>query len=295
MEHVEGKVAFITGAGSGMGLGMAKAFVNAGIKVVIAELRQDHIDRALACFGGNPNVHAIRLDVTDRDAIEHAADEAERVFGKVHILCNNAGIGAVEQPEPTYGDWDWTLSVNLGGVINGLHAFVPRIKRHGEGGHIVNTSSLLAFLAIPHGLAYTTSKSAVRGLSEALRLSLFPHNIGVSLLAPGIVNTGLPQSETMRPKHLSWGAQVDPKLAEFSKLGMDPDEVGKIVLAGIRQNRFYIFPDPGFRQDFQLVFNELMAALPEGEENPHMAPLEGSNRELRTRVRAASQSRPSIP
>jgi NAD(P)-dependent dehydrogenase (short-subunit alcohol dehydrogenase family) len=292
MENVEGKVAFITGGGNGMGLGMAKAFVNAGMKVVIAEVRQDHIDRAMAGFGGNPNVHAIRLDVTDRVAMEKAADETERVFGKVHILCNNAGIMAVEQDEPTYGDWDWTLSVNLGGVINGIHTFVPRIKKHGEGGHIVNTSSLVAFVAIPHALAYTTSKAAVRGLSESMRLNLFSFNIGVSLLVPSIVNTGLTQGETMRPKDLSWGAKIDPNMVKAFQQGMDPDDVGKIVLDGIRKNWFYIFTAPGFRQDFQLLADELKAALPEGEGDPLTEPMDNAARDLRIRARAASQSIP---
>ena len=107
MEHVEGKVAFITGAGSGIGLGMAKAFAKAGMKVVIADIRQDNIDRAMAHFGSNKNLHAIRLDVTAREAMSRAADEVERVFGKVHVVCNNAGVMPLEAEDPNYEDFDW--------------------------------------------------------------------------------------------------------------------------------------------------------------------------------------------
>src|SRR5581483_3466663 len=139
MKEVRNKVAFITGGASGIGLGMAGAFVAAGMKVVLADLRKDHIDEALALFerrGESGNVHTVRVDVTDRTALAAAADEAERVFGKVHVLANNAGIG-IQGPFNgiTYADWDFGMAVNLGGVINGLQTFLPRIRAHGEGGH----------------------------------------------------------------------------------------------------------------------------------------------------------------
>ena len=151
MDNVDGKVAFITGGASGIGLGMAKAFTKAGMKAVIADLRADHIAEAKAYFDATPQkdaVHFIELDVTDRAAYARAADEAERVFGKVHVLCNNAGIGiSGEISKATYHDWDWAMSVNLDGVFNGIHIFLPRIRAHGEGGHIVNTSSRLTDIA----------------------------------------------------------------------------------------------------------------------------------------------------
>ena len=130
MRDVAGKVAFITGGASGIGFGIAGAFVGAGMKVVLADLRQDHIDQAMAAFserGQSKSVHAIRLDVTDRDAMAAAADETERVFGKVHVLVNNAGVG-IQGPFKgiTYADWDFGLTVNLGGVVNGLQTFLPR-------------------------------------------------------------------------------------------------------------------------------------------------------------------------
>jgi NADP-dependent 3-hydroxy acid dehydrogenase YdfG len=147
MKQVEGKVAFITGAANGAGFGMAQVFAKNGMKVVLADIRQDSLDRAMAHFGRNPNVHAIRLDVADRTEFARAADEAEKVFGKVHVVCNNAGINLfVPMEECTYNDWDWLMGVNFWGVVNGIQTFIPRIRKHGEGGHIVNTASMAAFL-----------------------------------------------------------------------------------------------------------------------------------------------------
>ena len=168
MDNLEGKVAFITGGASGIGLGMARVFHSAGMKVVIADIRQDFLEDALESFGtDSPRIHAVNLDVTDRQAFENAAQEAEKIFGKVHILCNNAGIylyGPVQKA--TYEDWDWVLNVNLGGVINGIQTFLPSSISNGEGGHIVNTSSISGIFVAGGTGIYTTSKFAVVGLSE---------------------------------------------------------------------------------------------------------------------------------
>jgi NAD(P)-dependent dehydrogenase (short-subunit alcohol dehydrogenase family) len=289
MEHVEGKTAFITGGANGIGFGMAKAFVRAGMKVTIADVRQDHLDRAMAHFGNNPNVHAIRLDVTDREAMKRAADEVERVFNKVHVVCNNAGVMAIESGEPTYDDWDWMLGVNLGGVVNGVTTFVPRIKKHGEGGHIVNTASMNAFLIGPGANVYITSKFAVRGLTEALRVSLFPFGIGVSMLCPGVVNTGLDESQATRPQHLARSTAVDPKVMagvkEVMKLGMDPEQVGELVLKAIQRGQFYIFTTPGFKEEIREISDEILAAMPEGEGDPRLAEFERGRRELNAKAK----------
>src|SRR4029077_459308 len=132
-----------------IGLGMARAFVAAGMNVVIADLRRDRIDAAVRDFAGDP-VHAIELDVIDRERFARAADEAEGVFGHVHVLCNNAGMGILGPvAEARYDDWDWGLGVLIGGVVNGIQVFLPRMREHGEGGHIVNTSSMAGLLPIP--------------------------------------------------------------------------------------------------------------------------------------------------
>lgn len=147
MQDFKGKVAFITGGGSGVALGQAKVFAKAGMKVVIADIRQDHLDQAMAYFEQtDAQVHPIRLDITDRKAMAEAADETERVFGPVQLLCNTAGVsifGPMQQA--TYEDWDWIMNVNVGGVINGIQTFVPRMIEYGKGGHIVNTASMSGF------------------------------------------------------------------------------------------------------------------------------------------------------
>lgn len=286
MKDVEGKVAFITGGASGIGLGMAKVFAGAGMKVVIADIRQDHLNEAMAHFSNtNLRVHPIKLDVTDRAAMAAAADEAERVYGNVHVVCNNAGINLfAPMDECTYEDWDWVIGVNLGGVINGVRTFVPRIKAHGEGGQIVNTASMASFITGPGAGIYTASKFAVRGLSESLRWNLAPHNIGVSVLCPGLVNSAIYESDRVRPKNLSQNVgPIDQafmgRLADIHKVGMDPVEVGEKVLAGIRRNDLHIFPHPEFKDELREIFNEILSALPEGPVDPKRLAFEEFRRE----------------
>jgi len=267
MRDLEGRVAFITGGGSGVGLGMAKAFVAAGIRVAIADIRADHLEAATADLGDG--VHPIQLDVTDREAFARAADETERVFGKVHVLCNNAGINLFNDiTEATYQDWDWVLGVNLGGVVNGVVTFVPRIKAHGEGGHVVNTASMAAFISGPGAGIYTTAKFAVHGLSEALRWGLLPHGIGVSMVCPGLVKSKIYESDLVRPPELS--TDVTPADQEFMRIlpglheaGMAPAEIGEKVLRAIRRNDFYVFTHPEHRDELRGIFEVVLAACPD--------------------------------
>jgi NAD(P)-dependent dehydrogenase (short-subunit alcohol dehydrogenase family) len=257
-------------------------FTGAGMKVVIADVRQDHLDAALNELAGR-EVHAIKLDVTDRAAMERAAAETERVFGKVHVVCNNAGINLFNDiGAATYSDWDWVLGVNLGGVINGIQAFVPRLKAHGEGGHIVNTASMASFLAGPGAGIYTCSKFAVRGLSEALRYSLARHGIGVSVLCPGLVKSAIYQSERIRPEHLQ-GTATDPgflaRLAEVHEFGMPPEEVAEKVLRGIQRNDLYIFSHSEFKDELRELFDSVLAALPDDPVDPRRLQFEAGRRQ----------------
>ena len=286
MKHIEGKVAFITGAANGAGFGMAQVFSRNGMKVVIADIRQDSLDRAMAHFGNNPNVHAIRLDVTDREAFARAADETERVFGKVHVLCNNAGINLfVPIEDCTYNDWDWVMGVNFGGVVNGIQTFIPRMRKHGEGGHIVNTASMAAYLPSAAAGIYTASKYAVRGLSEALRCSLYKYNIGVSVFCPGLINSSIYESEKVRPQELASpentakSQQTMDILPKIHKLGMGLEEVGEKVLAGIRRNAMYIFSHPEFKEELQEIFDEVLSALPEEDAPPERLGFEKTRRD----------------
>ena len=276
MKDVKGKVAFITGGASGIGLGMARAFANAGMKVVIADIRPDHLAAAKSAFDKGAEVHTIKLDVTDREAFAAAAEETIKVFGKVHVLCNNAGIGLGGPMKlATYDDWDWNMNVNIGGVINGVQTFMPRMLEHGEGGHIVNTASTGGLVV--HGMAglYCTAKFAVVGLSEALRGELAEDNIGVSAFCPGPVQTNIAESGKTRPAHLSRTgyAEADKErqarsVAETRKYWMEPLEAGERVLTGIVNNDLYIITHPEFRDIFAARGEAVLAAVPGYEPDP---------------------------
>jgi NAD(P)-dependent dehydrogenase (short-subunit alcohol dehydrogenase family) len=294
MQDVEGKVAFITGGAGGVGLGMATAFVAAGMSVVLADLHEGRLREASEQLAADAErVHAVRLDVTDREALERAADEAEQRFGRVHVVCNNAGVNLFnDMAEATYQDWDWVMGVNLGGVINGVVTFAPRIKAHGEGGHIVNTGSMASFIAGPGAGIYTAAKFGVRGLSEALRWSLAPHGIGVSVFCPGLVDSSIYLSDEIRPAHLSSETTpADPRfmsvLPQIQRQGMSPREVGEKVLRGIRAGDLYIFSHPEFDDELREIFGEALAALPHEEAPPERLRFEDGRRAAKAAARSA--------
>lgn len=250
MNALEDRTAIVTGGASGIGLGIASAFVESGMNVVLADLRPDHIAAALAGFlerGQRDRVHAIRLDVTERGAMAAAADELQRVFGKLHVLVNNAGVG-IQGPFKgiTYADWDFGLAVNLGGVINGMQTFLPRIRAHGEGGHIVNTASLAALVPMPaRFVIYQTAKAAVVTLSECVRGELAEENIGVSVLCPGPVRTNIHELARNRPAQFGVGdafraaEEAGEAYVPFPSM-MEPSQVGALVLSAVRNNDLYI-------------------------------------------------------
>ena len=279
MQDLEGKVAFVTGGASGIGLGIVKRFVDAGMKVVIADLRQDHIDEAMTWFEERQlgrQVHAIRLDVTDRAAMAAAADETERVFGKLHVVVNNAGVG-IEGPlkESSFDDWDFGMAVNLGGVINGVQTFAPRIRAHGEGGHIVNTASLAGLVVMPANMAmYVTAKAAVIALSESIRTELSQDNIGVSVLCPGPIKSNIHQLNQNRPEGFkASGAFADAadRLAQrqLSDLWMEPEQVGDMVVRAIRNDELYIITHGEWRDAVKARYEAMLSAMPE-ETNPEL-------------------------
>ena len=279
MQDLDGKVALVTGGASGIGLGIAKKLVEAGMKVVIADLRQDHIDETRAWFEERQqgrNVHFIRLDVTDRAAMAAAADETEQVFGKLHVAVNNAGVG-IEGPlkEATYDDWDFALAVNLGGVVNGVQTFVPRIKKHGEGGHVVNTASLAGLVVMPSHMAmYATAKTAVVALSEAIRGELAQDGIGVSVLCPGPIKSNIHQLNQNRPEQFKTSgafAEAADRLAQrqVSDLWMEPEQVGDMVVKAIRGDEPYIITHGEWADAVTSRYQAVMAAMP-AETNPEL-------------------------
>lgn len=260
MKDVAGKVAFVTGGASGMGLAMVRSFTAAGMKVAVADIEQTALDRVADEFAdSNAEVITLRLDVTDRGALERAADATEEAFGRVHVVCNNAGV-AVGGPvdEMSYADWDWVFGVNLNGVVNGVQTFTRRIEAHGEGGHFVNTASMAGHLALPGLGVYAATKFAVVGLSEAMRGDLAAKNIGVSVLCPGVVRTNIFDSGRNRPEALRGerdtaalvltgeGSDEERALRVESLLAgaLDPAVVGDMVLHAIQTNELYIFTHP---------------------------------------------------
>ncbi|MBN2041090.1 MAG: SDR family NAD(P)-dependent oxidoreductase [Spirochaetes bacterium] len=271
MENVNGKVAFITGGASGMGLGMAKVFADNGMKIVIADIRQNALDEAMKYFKGTGQpVHPVKLDVTDREAYKQAADEAEKVFGKIHVLVNNAGVGAPGKigsaPFATYNDFDFGLGVNIGGVVNGILTILPRIISHGEGGHVVSTASTSGLSVVEWNAIYCMSKAAVSALMETLAAELTGTNIGASVYFPGPVATDIARSSTeTRPDHLKNQKEEDMKAPpdHDDSAFMDPLEVGEYVLRGIRRNDLFILSHPEFKNAIKSRFEALMRAIPD--------------------------------
>jgi NAD(P)-dependent dehydrogenase (short-subunit alcohol dehydrogenase family) len=291
MKDLAGKVAFITGGGSGIGFGIAKCAAEAGMQVAIADVRPDHLEQGLAKLReAGAQAHGMLVDVADAAAVERAAEETIQVFGKVHLVCNNAGVSIFGPMDAaTMDDWRWVMGVNVDGVINGIQSFMPRLKAHGEGGHIVNTASMAGLLVGPDMGLYSASKFAVVGLTLSLRYDLAPHGIGVSVLCPGFVRSNIHEAVLSRPKNLSATGypvtEADMKrLDGVLSVGMDPVEVGSHVIAGIRENRQYIFPHAEFREELNAIHAELMAALPDREPEPARMAVE----DFRRRRRAAA-------
>jgi NAD(P)-dependent dehydrogenase (short-subunit alcohol dehydrogenase family) len=247
---ISGKTAIVTGAASGIGLGIATALAEAGANVVMADIQKDAVERAAhALSGTNKQVMPVRIDVTQEQSVRDALAEAERRFGRLHIACNNAGVPmhGSRLTEVARGDWEFVFGVNIWGVIHGIRHFVPAILRHGEEGHIVNTASVAGFQnRRGTGQApYSMSKYAVVSLSEALEHELEGTNVGVSVLCPGPVNTNIPRGARNRPEHMG-GPQIrageEAVLAErLAQTGLDPKRVGDRVVDAIRTKTFYAF------------------------------------------------------
>jgi NAD(P)-dependent dehydrogenase (short-subunit alcohol dehydrogenase family) len=266
--EVAGKTAFITGGVSGIGLGIAQALAEAGAALILSYRNEAYRANAARWFvqHGFQAPRFVSLDVTDRARFAEVAAEA----GRVHILVNNAGVSVFgPTDEASYADYDWIMGVNFGGVVNGLVSFIPAMKAHGEGGHIVNVASMAAYLSGPQAGIYTASKFAVRGLTESLRYNLAPHGIGVSLMCPGLTKTNAWDSALKRPATFANSGFVSPdpaELAEFGTafdIGMAPVEVGRKTVAGIVSNSALILTHPEFAADFDEIYQASLAALPD--------------------------------
>jgi NAD(P)-dependent dehydrogenase (short-subunit alcohol dehydrogenase family) len=272
MEHFKGKVAFITGAASGIGFGIARACLGAGMKVVITDVRAGALESAASALAADGNVVLpLVLDVTDRKQWLACADHVRREFGAVDLLCSNAGVNFVGPThEATYEDWDFALGVNLGGAINAVRTFAASMSNSGRGGHIVITSSVSGLFTGGGAGVYVTSKFALVGLAESLRADLRQSGIGVSVLCPGPVQSELFEStEEVRPARLSATGSMpvvppgvvraDTPIFQTAPTGA---EIGELVLKGVQRNDMYILTHAEIRPMIEARATALLASLP---------------------------------
>ncbi|NEE01054.1 SDR family NAD(P)-dependent oxidoreductase [Phytoactinopolyspora halotolerans] len=268
MRDVHGKVAVITGGSSGIGRGIALAFARAGMRVVVTGRRAEHLKETAEEFAQHGwDVDARRVDVTDLAAMREAADDIELRHGRIDVLVNNAGIGLTGPvADATSSDWDWVIDVNIRGVGHGIQAFLPKIRAHGNGGHIVNTSSMGGLLPIVAGL-YSMTKAAVIALSEALHIELQQEGIGVSAYCPGPTHSNIAVGTADRPaKYAGSGyAAPDPARAEFAKQQpyMSAEEAGERVLDGMRRGDLFILTHPEFADGVAARHATIEAAFPD--------------------------------
>jgi NAD(P)-dependent dehydrogenase (short-subunit alcohol dehydrogenase family) len=274
MKDFAGKIAFITGGASGAGFGQAQIFSEAGMKVVIADVRQDHLDEAVAYFKekGAP-AHAIKLDVTDRAAYAAAADETEKVFGgPPDLLVLTAGVNVFGPAEAsTYDDYDWVVGVCFGGVVNGLVTFVPRMIKAGKGGHIASTVSWGAFGAGPTTAPYSAAKAGVLNLLESYLVALKPYGIGVTALCPANIKSRIYEAALKnRPESLSntgYNVTEDTQklLASIHQNGMEPRVLAEWLKKGVESGQFLVAPYPSGPRMIELELQRFVDyASPEG-------------------------------
>jgi NAD(P)-dependent dehydrogenase (short-subunit alcohol dehydrogenase family) len=259
MKEFEGKVAFITGGASGIGLGMARAFAARGLRIMLADIDTDTLEKSVAQLAGDgvgsANLGSVACDVSDPLSIQGARETVLEKFGAVHVLCNNAGVSLVgPTAELPQADWDWVLGVNLLGVLHGVQAFVPLMKMQGESGHVINTASIAGLAPLGGKQApYKVTKFGVVALSEVLRDELAKTKIGVSVLCPGPVRTDILSCEAHRPERFgpapvkSEPSRAEQFAASVVNAGLDPNVVGQLVVSAVEADRLYIFTAPELR------------------------------------------------
>lgn len=269
MRDFAGKTAIVTGAASGIGLGIAKALAGAGMNIVLADLRPGPLAEARQAIEAlGAKAIDVTVDVSDPESVAAAGQAAIAAFGKLHVAVNNAGVAMHGTPveQVTAQEWDWLIGVNVKGVINGIHHFMPLIRAHGEGGHVVNTGSISSFF-VREGRnqgAYAASKYAVMALSEALEQEARPAGIGVSVLCPGAVRSAIFESAATRPDKFG-GAYVRPSQealkSAFTTGALDPIEVGQRVVQAIRDDEFFIFTHTNERATIKARYERIEAAM----------------------------------
>jgi NAD(P)-dependent dehydrogenase (short-subunit alcohol dehydrogenase family) len=262
MQELNAKVAVVTGAGSGIGEGIARAAADAGMKVVVADIDADKAETVAASLrAAGSEAIACQTDVSDLVSVTALKDRALAEFGAVHLLCNNAGvwIGAL-MADADIKDWQYLINVNLYGVIHGVKAFLPLLTEQGEG-HIVNTASMGGLISGPPEGLYTTTKFAVVGLSEALLLEVAEHGVGVSVLCPGLVDTNLiSQSVAVRPDSVQSGIEHDQPAPDVAS-GISPRVVGDQVMDAVKEGGFYVITHDEYRDLIKMRQDAIVDAI----------------------------------
>ncbi len=268
MKDLAGKTAFVTGAASGIGLGVATALAQAGVKVMLCDIEQEALDKAVAALKlTNADVEGVRADVSLKTELQAAAEAITARYGKVHIVMNNAGVaGGGAYGAWSDASWNWTIGVNLMAVIWGVEIFGPLIEAHGEGGHIINTASIAGLIS-GSGTPYNVTKYGVVALSEGLRGDLAPRGVGVSVLCPGFIRTQIVDSRRNLPDRFATGGPPPAPLGAVSEAlqrirdridgGIDPLYVGELVREGIENNWPYIFTDTEFEPFIEARFSRI--------------------------------------
>ncbi|MBL8548555.1 MAG: SDR family NAD(P)-dependent oxidoreductase [Hyphomonadaceae bacterium] len=278
MKDFQNQIAFITGGASGAGLGQAKVFGAAGARVAIADVRPAAVEHALGELrGAGIEAHGIVLDITDRAAYARAADEVEARFGAAPtLLFNTAGVNSFGAAEnTTYGDYDWIMGVTLGGVVNGMVTFVPRMIASGKPGHIVTVSSIGGFMGSALTAPYSAAKAAVINLMESYRLSLEKHNIGVSVCCPANIKSNIAEAMHTRPAAMKSGyVENEATVASLHSIyqhGMEPTELAEHVKRGIEENQLYIIPYPEMKEPLRQHFDRIVESVLPMEADPEGA------------------------
>jgi len=272
MRELTGKTAFVTGGASGIGLALGRAFAQAGMKVMLADIEADALAAAVKSLEHvRPGVRGVICDVADPSSVERAATASYEAFGNVHVVCNNAGVAAGGGIDNiSLDNWRWVLDVNLMGVLRGIRSFLPHIRGHGEGGHFVNTASMAGMQSGLGFSPYGASKFAVVSMSEGLAAQVRPLGIGVSVLCPSFVRTGIGESGRNRPQRYGPTPSLDPnspaaavvaEIAARLQAGLDPAAVAERVLDAIRNDELYVFTHPNMRGEVDERFAAIQAAM----------------------------------
>ncbi len=281
MQDFRGKTAFITGGASGIGLAMAEAFGRQGMNVMLADIEEKALAAAVEGLREKQiKAEGVITDVARRAALKEAADETIAKFGKVHVVCNNAGVavgGAIEDVPDS--DWDWIIDVNLKGVVYGMDVFTPLIDKHDEGGHFVNTASIAGMVSPPNLEPYCATKFAVVAMSEGWAGQLAAKNIGVSVLCPGFVKTRIHESRRNR-QETAYGADASANdigagsvTSEAVLSGIPPEAVANRVVEAIRDNDLYVFTHVEFKPFLQARFQRILDAMAKSESSAALAAL----------------------